>query len=105
MWRELSAFGLLRQALAHVQTINSLGYGLRPSSTHAQPFRPLRPAKLLHFVIDTKGTRAFLGNLSTQLRFAHPGPGVDRTRTPVLEQIRAASVVQHTENEARVCQR
>ena len=38
-WNE---FGRLRQALVHSQTTNALGRRPRQSSTHTQPFRPMR---------------------------------------------------------------
>ena len=42
MRREWNAFDRLRQALVHIQTTNALGRRPRPSSTHTQPFRPVR---------------------------------------------------------------
>ena len=40
--REWNAFSRLRQALIRIQTTNALGPRPRPSSTHTQPFRPVR---------------------------------------------------------------
>ena len=42
MRRDWNAFGRLRQALVHIQATNALGRRSRPSSTHTQPFRPVR---------------------------------------------------------------
>ena len=43
VWCELNSFWWLRLTLVHTQTRNFLGHRPRPSSTHTQPFRPLRP--------------------------------------------------------------
>ena len=40
--RELNVFCWLRQALIHIQTMNTLGRRSRPSSMQTQPFRPVR---------------------------------------------------------------
>ena len=42
MRRERDAFGRLIQALVHIQLSNALGRRPRPSSTHTQPFWPVR---------------------------------------------------------------
>ena len=120
VWRELYAFGRLRQALVYVQTKNSLGHRPRLSSTHTQPYRPLR-TRLFHLGMAVGFTRAFSPNLSTTLRPAQTrntgsfpvfAPEADHNRTYDSEQIRAAAIAQHTEyksheafNEGRVGQR
>ena len=120
LWRELSSFGWLRQALVHVQTENSLGRLPRPSSRHTHPVRRLQPANPIHLIMATRLTRANSSNLSTQFRRAHTrnnasplasAPGADHHRTHASEQIRAAAThnTQDTEryeafNELNVCQ-
>ena len=107
MWRELNAFGWLRQALVPTNPTPSRP----PSSTVLGAYSTVSTAahpRLLHLVMTAKPTRAFSPYLSTALRPAHTrnagsfplsAPEVDYTRTHDSEQIRAAAIAQYEKYE------